>query len=300
MEQPEEYTSPRDIGWENLDIKKFFILNTACIFVMRSVLYPQQLVKTRLQVQEDRVYNGMLDAWRKILRKEGVKGFYKGFATTSVGFIPAQAVYITTLESVRHFFPAIGPNPDGLKALVAGACSSLASVTITIPIEIVSQRLMVQDGSINQYNYTGPFHAVSQILKTEGMRGLYRGWGAALISYAPSNAIWWATYHATRSELLPSFQGSSPMLLNAVCSTCAATAAVLLTNPLDVAKTRLQVMKHEGVARANLFSILMDLFKKEGFRGLTRGVQARLTNMIFVSFLMITIYENVKLWSLKS
>ena len=28
---------------------------------------------------------------------------------------------------------------DGLKALVAGACSSLASVTITIPIEVVSQ-----------------------------------------------------------------------------------------------------------------------------------------------------------------
>jgi len=200
MEHMKEGVPIGDIGWENLDMKKFFFLNTSCIFVMRTVLYPQQLVKTRLQVQQHQVYSGMLDAFRQILRKEGVKGFYKGFAATSLGFIPAQAVYITTLESVRHFFPAIGPNPDALKALVAGACSSLASVTITIPIEVISQRLMVQDGSINQYQYKGALNAFSQIVKTDGLKGLYRGWGAAIVSYAPSNAIWWATYHATRKS----------------------------------------------------------------------------------------------------
>jgi len=89
-------------------------------------------------------------------------------------------------------------------------------------------------------------------------------------------------------------------LIDAVSSTCAATTAVLLTNPLDVAKTRLQVMKHECEVKPNWITILVDLFKKEGINGMTRGVQARLTNMIFVSFLMISIYENVKKWSVKA
>jgi hypothetical protein len=52
----------------------------------RVVLYPTQLVKTRLQVQHrNSLYNGTLDAFRKVIRFEGPRALYKGFVPNLVG-----------------------------------------------------------------------------------------------------------------------------------------------------------------------------------------------------------------------
>jgi solute carrier family 25 protein 44 len=36
--------------------------------------------------------------------------------------------------------------------------------------------------------------AFCDILKTEGVRGLYRGYTASMMVYVPSSGIWWGTY----------------------------------------------------------------------------------------------------------
>ena len=40
-----------------------------------------------------------------------------------------------------------------------------------------------------------------KILLVDGMRGLYRGLGVSVLTYAPSSAAWWASY-ATAQRLL--------------------------------------------------------------------------------------------------
>ena len=40
----------------------------------------------------------------------------------------------------------------------------------------------------------GGLDAFRTILRTEGLGGLYRGFGMSIITYAPSSATWWATY----------------------------------------------------------------------------------------------------------
>lgn len=42
--------------------------------------------------------------------------------------------------------------------------------------------------------YNGGFDVVQHIIKTEGIRGLYRGFGLSVITYSPSSAVWWASY----------------------------------------------------------------------------------------------------------
>jgi solute carrier family 25 protein 44 len=68
----------------------------------------------------------------------------------------------------------------------------LSSIIIFI-ISQVSQRLMVQ-GTACTAKYSGGLDAARKILMTDGVRGLYRGFGMSVMTYSPSSAFWWASY----------------------------------------------------------------------------------------------------------
>lgn len=62
--------------------------------------YPLEVVMKRLITQtgrKDKVYNGLIDAFKKIFREDGIKGFYKGFylhVSVSVGI----SLYFLVME----------------------------------------------------------------------------------------------------------------------------------------------------------------------------------------------------------
>ena len=46
--------------------------------------------------------------------------------------------------------------------------------------------------------YRGGWDALRTIVRTEGVAGLYRGFGLSLLTYVPSGFVWWATYSASQ------------------------------------------------------------------------------------------------------
>ena len=40
----------------------------------------------------------------------------------------------------------------------------------------------------------GALHIIRTILQEEGVRGLYRGFGASMATFVPSSAVWWGSY----------------------------------------------------------------------------------------------------------
>ncbi|KAL9689222.1 hypothetical protein QQ045_033656 [Rhodiola kirilowii] len=43
-------------------------------------------------------------------------------------------------------------------------------------------------------NYSGGIDAFQKIVRQDGVRRLYRGFGVSILTYAPSNAVWWVSY----------------------------------------------------------------------------------------------------------
>ena len=67
------------------------------------VTYPYQVVKSRIQQRfegETRTYTGLVDCAGKILKREGIKGFYKGFVANLMRVAPQSAVTLVIYESV--------------------------------------------------------------------------------------------------------------------------------------------------------------------------------------------------------
>lgn len=314
---PSVINEGKDINWHSLDKPKFYFYNVSFFLATRVILFPPLLIKTRLQVQEKQTidaitgnkippkYNGMTDAAVKIFRNEGIRGLYKGFGISVLGGLPTQFFYISTLEYIRSNLPISSIHP--MSGFIAGASASLVSTVIGTPMDIITQRLMVQDGDMkkNQYQYKGGFNAAYTIIKTEGMKGLYRGYGATLLTNASGSAVWWGIYASAKnlaSSLLSTYDlHVSPVKEQAVHTSCGVFAGIMsaiLTNPLDVAKTRLQVLKNEK--KLNVFGVLKELYKEEGIKSFSRGLQARIYHMFIFSLIMSTVYENVKKLSVKT
>jgi len=93
--------SARDFGL--LGIKNLLMGGVAGMFAA-SVVYPMDMVKTRLQFQKSTgtpLYNGTLDCFRKILASEGILGFYRGLPAQLVGVAPEKAIKLTVSQ---HLF----------------------------------------------------------------------------------------------------------------------------------------------------------------------------------------------------
>ncbi|KAK3745908.1 hypothetical protein RRG08_056717, partial [Elysia crispata] len=111
---------------------------------IRSMLYPFMLIKTRLQIQRSKtVYNGTFDALIKIGRNEGSSGLYRGFWVSCLQLFPSM-VYISSYEGMRHYMAEhMGVTENSTRAFVAGGCASIVGQTLAVPLDIVTQHLML-------------------------------------------------------------------------------------------------------------------------------------------------------------
>lgn len=91
--------------------------------------------------------------------------------------------------------------------LIAGAASSLATQSVVIPTEVVSQRMIIENKAKTiQTTFRFPFNrGVSSIIRdiyaVSGLKGFYRGAVISASTYATGSAIWWISYTAVKQKL---------------------------------------------------------------------------------------------------
>lgn len=294
--------TPGVIEWKDLDLKKFYILSPVTALATRLILYPNLVVKTRLQVQfKNSLYSGTFDAYQKILRTEGARGLYKGFLPYSFSVV-AQQCYISSYEYLRSRLAGTVSHEIS-RNFLAGAFSSLISQVIVVPVDIVSQRMMMQSQlkKLSKAEYAGMTSVLQTIFHTQGMVGFFKGYGASVCTAAPSSAIWWATYGMLRRvQLKGQYVTDSltwTLLQQAGSGAGAGVVAAVTTNPLDVIRAQLQVF---GVKGQTMLFTVKKLHREEGYRGFMKGVTARILHSIQASILLIVAYETVKTYSLKT
>ncbi|CAH9126590.1 unnamed protein product [Cuscuta epithymum] len=323
---------PADIDWEMLDKSKFFFLGAALFSGVSATLYPVVVLKTRQQVVASQI--PCLKMANSILKNEGFRGFYRGFGTSLTGTIPARALYMGALEmtksNVGNATVQLGFSDATAAAIAnaaAGLSAAMAAQLVWTPIDVVSQRLMVQGfvtegGQVGLKSYSGGIDAFRKIVCSYGVRGLYRGFGISILTYAPSNAVWWASYSVAhrglwgligchgckKEESGYTADGKALVAIQGMSATLASGISALVTMPLDTIKTRLQVLDGEGAAAAErrwrrqptVVETVRELVHKDGFRACYRGLAPRWASMSMSATTMITTYEFLKRLSTKN
>ncbi|KAI8058075.1 mitochondrial carrier domain-containing protein [Syncephalis plumigaleata] len=211
--------------------------------------HPFDTVKVRLQTQSQPPrFHGPLDCVRKTVTREGVRGLFKGVYSPLMGIGICNAALFSANENFRRLLQRGDTDkPMTLGEMtLAGAMSGVVLALILCPVELVKIRMQVQygDGRANARSYGGVLECAAHTLKTEGVRGLYRGMNMTLLREIPSSAAYFGAYEAIKALLMRrhNHPQSSPQLLDLfIAGGLAGQAAWLVCYPQDVIKSRLQV-----------------------------------------------------------
>lgn len=286
---PEEV---KQIEWQHIDKLRYYAIGTSFFVGINAILYPSDVIKTRLQVQRTNVlYKGTMDALFKTVKSEGLKGLYKGFMVSQLSVLTGH-FYVTSYEISRSQLSFLG---DGSRGFLAGGFAAVTEQFLANPVEVVSQKLMIQGQGKSNVKLKGATRISLDLFKDQGMVGFYRGFLASLWTGALWSAVWWGSYGIYLDligDCAPA--GTSHLLIQSISGGLSGLNAAIIGNPFDIVKTRLQIEGEKSMVKA-----FKDLLKKEGPRSLTKGMLASIISWIPSSVVMIAAYETLKKLSLK-
>ncbi|KAL1551877.1 putative mitochondrial adenine nucleotide transporter BTL1 [Salvia divinorum] len=177
------------------------VAGAAAGIVSTLACHPLEVLKDRLTVSPD-IYPNLSIAVTKIYKEGGIGGLYSGLSPTLIGMLPYSTCYYFMYETMKKSY-CLTKKKDSLsraEMLLIGALSGLTASTISYPLEVARKRLMV--GALQGKCPPNMAAALSEVFRDEGVKGLYRGWGASCLKVMPSSGITWMFYEAWKDILL--------------------------------------------------------------------------------------------------
>jgi len=263
----------------NIDRFQMFLAGGAAGGIGVTVVYPIDLVKTRMQNQRSGsapkstkpIYTSSVDCFRKIIKTEGIAGLYNGLRPQIFGVAPEKAIKLAVNDFMKSLYKDkdLSSNEELGLNILSGSVAGLSQVIVTNPLEITKIRLQVH-GEINPHK---PISLVS-VIKELGIKGLYKGARACIVRDVPFSGIYFPTYSFLRTKLEQDGDISASRQL--LGGTLAGAAAASITTPADVIKTRLQVKPLTGQLKYNgIFDCYRKIVRFEGYASLFKGVGPR-------------------------
>ncbi|XP_072290858.1 mitochondrial glutamate carrier 1 [Eucyclogobius newberryi] len=249
-------------------------------------VFPIDLAKTRLQNQQAvQVYKGMLDCLAKTIRSEGYFGCYRGAAVNLTLVTPEKAIKLAANDVFRQKLSKDGKLPLWGEVL-AGCGAGTCQVVVTTPMEMLKIQLQDAGRLSAQRPARAPAQRPSatgitvQLLKTQGLSGLYRGAGATLMRDVPFSMIYFplfANLNALGRESHSCAHGRAPFWQSFVSGCMAGSIAAVAVTPLDVIKTRIQTLqKGEGEdTYRGIIDCTRRIMKREGPSAFLKGATCR-------------------------
>jgi len=233
-------------SFDSVDKGKFLLYGGGFTVLVDVILYPLELIKTRVQVEavsRATMLEGTLRVAQDVWTREGVRGLYRGFGMFALGGLPSQGAYFygynwsrQQLGKMNGSLPSESQLPLFALDMCAGLFADVIAAPLWTPMEVVSTRLQLQGPGV--VKNSGSWDAATSIFRAEGVRGLFRGLSASIFAFGPASALWWATYQWSRRRLTEG--GHEGVWVDAVSGFAAGIISTVLTNPLELAKTRLQ------------------------------------------------------------
>jgi len=280
------------------------------------LLQPADLLKTRVQQSGA---TSLLATIREISKSpNSIRSFWRGTVPSALRTGFGSAIYFTSLNALRqnvarsNLLRSIGvleksgtpayssslPKLSNLANLTTGAIARASAGFILMPMTVIKVRY-----ESNLYSYKSILGAGKDILKTEGLRGFFSGFGATAIRDAPYAGLYVLFYEQLKKRLslfsqnvsIPGerpvgMKGSTSASINFGSGILAAGLATAITNPFDAIKTRIQLQpkRYYNMAIAG-----RKMIRDDGLKSLFDGLGLRMGRKAVSSALAWTLYEEL-------
>ncbi|XP_055912519.1 mitochondrial adenyl nucleotide antiporter SLC25A25 isoform X3 [Eupeodes corollae] len=202
-----------------MTISERFLAGACAGGISQTVIYPMEVLKTRLALRKTGQYTGIADAAKKIYSREGLRSFYRGYIPNMLGIIPYAGIDLAVYETLKKKYLSTHNNaeneqPNFMVLLACGSASSTLGQVCSYPLALVRTRLQAQvvrkskaisvDSTVAATLKTTDDNMLDvfrRILRTEGVCGLYRGITPNFIKVLPAVSISYVVYEYTSRAL---------------------------------------------------------------------------------------------------
>ncbi|KAJ9501266.1 Mitochondrial oxaloacetate carrier protein [Exophiala xenobiotica] len=266
--------------------------------------HPFETVKIRLQLQGElqskdvavKKYKGVFHGVGVIVKNEGVRGIYRGIGCAYVYQILLNGCRLGFYEPLRAACTKLVFKDSTVQSLgvniFSGAASGILGAMAGSPFFLVKTRLQSYSPFLpvgTQHKYRNAVDGVKQIYKAEGVRGLYRGMGAAMVRTGAGSSVQLPTYFFAKRRLMRHAGMEDGPALHLLSSTASGFVVCCFMHPPDTVMSRLY--NQHGNLYKGIFDCLYKTIKTEGLLSVYKGFSAHLARILPHTILTLSLAE---------
>ncbi|MBQ5153763.1 hypothetical protein EGM85_10925, partial [Macrococcus caseolyticus] len=190
---------------------KDFLAGGISAAVSKTAVAPIERVKLLLQVQHvskqisaDQRYKGIIDAFVRIPKEQGPLSFWRGNLANVIRYFPTQALNFAFKDKYKQvFLGGVDKNTQFWRYfagnLASGGAAGATSLCFVYPLDFARTRLAADVGKGDgQREFKGLGDCLGKIFKSDGLTGLYRGFGVSVQGIIIYRASYFGFYDTAR------------------------------------------------------------------------------------------------------
>ena len=238
------------------------------------ITWPTENIKTQMQFKNQKL--SFLQTSKNIYNNGGYPAFFRGLTPVLAFNIPKVASRFYAFDIGKNKLNSLGISGNTATISAGLFAGFVESTLVTVPSETIKTKLI-----------KNPNAKIKDIIKMEGIRGLYQGYTPTLGRQSLNQASRFLFYQHYK-DYITAKNGSFSSTHSFLGGVGAGCFSVAISTPMDVIKTQMQEGNKESFS--NLFK---DVYKTHGLKGYWRGGVARLLRVAPGQGVMFLTYEGV-------
>ncbi|KAI5887543.1 mitochondrial carrier [Schizophyllum commune H4-8] len=233
--------------------------------------YPLDVVKTRLQLATGKSNVGLIGTFQSIIKEEGVGRLYRGLVPPLLMEAPKRATKFAANGFWGNTYMKLTGETKMTQSLslLTGCSAGATESFVVVPFELVKIRLQDKTST-----YKGPMDVVKQVVKSDGLLGLYAGMESTFWRHLWWNGGYFGCIFQVKAMLPKPETQQATLMNNLISGTVGGLVGTMINTPFDVVKSRIQSQQRVPgvVPKYNwTYPALVTILREEGPAALYKG-----------------------------
>jgi solute carrier family 25 (adenine nucleotide translocator) protein 4/5/6/31 len=288
-----------------MSFMKDFVAGGISAAISKTAVAPIERVKLLLQVQHvskqisvDQRYKGIVDAFVRIPKEQGFLAFWRGNLANVIRYFPTQALNFAFKDKYKQvFLGGVDKNQQFMRYflgnLASGGAAGATSLCFVYPLDFARTRLAADVGKAGaEREFSGLGNCLSKIYKSDGLVGLYRGFGVSVQGIIIYRAAYFGFFD-TAKGMLPDPK-NTPFLISWAIAQTVTTVAGIISYPFDTVRRRMMMQSgRSDKLYKNTIDCWGKIYKTEGGNAFFKGAFSNVLRGTGGA-LVLVLYDEIK------
>jgi solute carrier family 25 (adenine nucleotide translocator) protein 4/5/6/31 len=242
----------------------------------------------------------MVDCFVRIPKEQGVMAYWRGNLANVIRYFPTQAlnfafkdkfkqIFLSGVDKKTQFWRYFAGN------LASGGAAGATSLCFVYPLDFARTRLAADIGKAGaEREFSGLGNCLAKIYKSDGLLGLYRGFGVSVQGIIIYRACFFGIFD-TAKGMLPDPK-NTPLVISWMIAQSVTTVSGIISYPFDTVRRRMMMQSgraKQDLLYKNTMHCWAKIYQTEGSKAFFKGAFSNVLRGTGGAFVLV-LYDEIK------